>query len=422
MIERDVWVSVERPAFERAVDNLVRNARKHGQGRVTITVGGEDGSAFIRVSDEGPGIPPAEAEKAFERFWRGSAARGEGSGPRAGDRAGDRRAPRRPCRGRRRDVHALCQRTLKVGPYNCRKMMNRLRTASSPRLLAIVAVLVAVVAGAGIAQAALNSATKPAPKSLDRAVLDALNAPARRGRHRAHRVHQQPAPLRLAAPRHRLPHPHRRDRAPVARQRRAPAPGAAVEQRRRADRLRRQALPVLRRLLQDRAHRRAAAGREAAEQGRQGARDARRRPGRPREARQAVDAVRRAAGHERRAPELHRPDRPEGRRRAARRGRARLGRRPRRAAARGRLRPGHAGAGARARGDRHLLRPDRRLEGRHHAAARREGDRAQPAQRRRRAGQADARRRRRGRPEAARLPALRPGRARRPAAPSPSSS
>ena len=36
----------------------------------------------------------------------------------------------------------------------------------------------AVVAGAGIAQAALNSAPKPAPKPLDRAVLDALNAPA----------------------------------------------------------------------------------------------------------------------------------------------------------------------------------------------------------------------------------------------------
>jgi outer membrane lipoprotein-sorting protein len=55
--------------------------------------------------------------------------------------------------------------------------MRRLRTASSPRLLAIVAVLVAVVAGAGIAQAALNSAPKPAPKALDRAVLDAVNAP-----------------------------------------------------------------------------------------------------------------------------------------------------------------------------------------------------------------------------------------------------
>lgn len=55
--------------------------------------------------------------------------------------------------------------------------MKRLRTASSPRLLAIVAVLVAVVAGAGIAQAALNRAEKPAPKALDRALLDAVNAP-----------------------------------------------------------------------------------------------------------------------------------------------------------------------------------------------------------------------------------------------------
>jgi outer membrane lipoprotein-sorting protein len=56
--------------------------------------------------------------------------------------------------------------------------MKRLRTASSHRLLAIVAVLVAVVAGAGIAQAALTGATKPAPKALDQAVLDAVNAPA----------------------------------------------------------------------------------------------------------------------------------------------------------------------------------------------------------------------------------------------------
>ena len=55
--------------------------------------------------------------------------------------------------------------------------MRRLRTASSPRLLAIVAVLVAVVAGAGIAQAALTGAQKPAPKALDRAILDAANAP-----------------------------------------------------------------------------------------------------------------------------------------------------------------------------------------------------------------------------------------------------
>src|SRR3954449_10030322 len=55
--------------------------------------------------------------------------------------------------------------------------MRRLRTASTRRLVTLVAVLVAAVAGAGIAQAALNSDPKPAPKPLDRAVYDALAAP-----------------------------------------------------------------------------------------------------------------------------------------------------------------------------------------------------------------------------------------------------
>src|SRR5262249_46252770 len=59
----------ERPALERAVRNLVANARGHGQGRVTVTV---DGGA-ISVEDEGPG--PRDPERVFERFWRGGDAR-----------------------------------------------------------------------------------------------------------------------------------------------------------------------------------------------------------------------------------------------------------------------------------------------------------------------------------------------------------
>src|SRR4051794_18426780 len=59
--------------------------------------------------------------------------------------------------------------------------MRRLRTASTRRLLTIVAVLVAAVAGAGIAQAALTSAPTPDPKPLDRAIYDAVNAPSVEG-------------------------------------------------------------------------------------------------------------------------------------------------------------------------------------------------------------------------------------------------
>jgi outer membrane lipoprotein-sorting protein len=56
--------------------------------------------------------------------------------------------------------------------------MRRLRTISTRRLYGLVAVVVLVAASAGIAQAALRGAADPpAPKALDRAVLDALRAP-----------------------------------------------------------------------------------------------------------------------------------------------------------------------------------------------------------------------------------------------------
>src|SRR3954454_20443502 len=54
--------------------------------------------------------------------------------------------------------------------------MRRLRTASTRRLVTIVAVLVAAFATAGVASAALTSSPKPAPKALDRALYDAVNA------------------------------------------------------------------------------------------------------------------------------------------------------------------------------------------------------------------------------------------------------
>src|SRR5439155_11813540 len=69
----------DEAALERAVSNLVENARRHGPagGRITISVVAEADRATLSVEDEGEG--PTAPEHAFERFWRESPD-GAGSG------------------------------------------------------------------------------------------------------------------------------------------------------------------------------------------------------------------------------------------------------------------------------------------------------------------------------------------------------
>jgi two-component system OmpR family sensor kinase len=68
-----VPVRGDREALARALANLVQNARLYGpsEGRITVTADREGGVARLSVSDEGAGLQPYEAERAFERFWRG---------------------------------------------------------------------------------------------------------------------------------------------------------------------------------------------------------------------------------------------------------------------------------------------------------------------------------------------------------------
>jgi signal transduction histidine kinase/CHASE3 domain sensor protein len=58
--------------------NLVGNAIKFTPkgGRVTVRLDAEDGTARLDVADTGPGIPAAEQERLFERFYRAASATG----------------------------------------------------------------------------------------------------------------------------------------------------------------------------------------------------------------------------------------------------------------------------------------------------------------------------------------------------------
>ena len=106
IVEQDVTVRVERAAFERAVENLVRNARKHGQGKVTITVGAHDGEAFLSGQRRRPRHPAPRGPHDLRPLRPRQRRARRGLRPRPGDREGDRRAPRRPRQRRRRELHA----------------------------------------------------------------------------------------------------------------------------------------------------------------------------------------------------------------------------------------------------------------------------------------------------------------------------
>ena len=66
----------------RALANLVDNACKFTPqgGQVAVRVGSSDGRICIQVEDSGPGLLPEERARAFERFYRGDAARGGSDG------------------------------------------------------------------------------------------------------------------------------------------------------------------------------------------------------------------------------------------------------------------------------------------------------------------------------------------------------
>ncbi|MCV7242757.1 HAMP domain-containing protein [Mycobacterium mantenii] len=67
---RPVRLEGDPAAMSRMIRNLVENAVRHAVSCVAIEVGGRDEVAVLVVSDDGPGIAPADRSRVFERFVR----------------------------------------------------------------------------------------------------------------------------------------------------------------------------------------------------------------------------------------------------------------------------------------------------------------------------------------------------------------
>jgi len=72
----DHTVETDKARLERVLGNLIDNAYTHGGGHdVRVEIGRDDGAYLISVSDAGPGVPAADQEKLFTRFYRSDISR-----------------------------------------------------------------------------------------------------------------------------------------------------------------------------------------------------------------------------------------------------------------------------------------------------------------------------------------------------------
>jgi signal transduction histidine kinase len=74
-------VTADRDRVEQILTNLIENGAKYATvDRLRVDAYADGSSAFVAVSDEGPGIPEDELEAVFTRFYRREVAQPSGTG------------------------------------------------------------------------------------------------------------------------------------------------------------------------------------------------------------------------------------------------------------------------------------------------------------------------------------------------------
>jgi signal transduction histidine kinase len=75
-----LWTIGEPDGLLRVLANLLDNAIRHARSSVRVSVSGSRETCLVTITDDGPGIPPADAERVSEPFYRREPSRSRQTG------------------------------------------------------------------------------------------------------------------------------------------------------------------------------------------------------------------------------------------------------------------------------------------------------------------------------------------------------
>ena len=76
----ELVVAGDADALRQLLWILLDNASRHANKTIAVTVQPNAGWARVMVADDGPGVPPEDRERVFERFYKGDSSRAGGGG------------------------------------------------------------------------------------------------------------------------------------------------------------------------------------------------------------------------------------------------------------------------------------------------------------------------------------------------------